>query len=777
MEEKTAASVADAQSSLRQRNANRPPHVTVDKIAKPDELLASAFDGVHISRWGILLLAMAFVTFEAFALFVLLEANRFDPSRLDVLPLPEELRPICLGVLFAAVPITSIVTYLPSSLITYDTTDAMSPRVTAKVQHRQNVNFKIYQTVAWVVYAVFLTAWLVCPSTTWAYECASDFRTTIVALAFIAEILMISSKLALERQSQRGTSSRKERLVVMINNFNNMLLVIGALLLAVNSELMQFTTELEDNENPVYVMADDAILSRFALSAGMSSLALVVTGMFNTYGLGGILSTKDGWRFYQPFTGGVQFMLFQAISWTCFSVGIFIQGLYLLSIVVVELELFVGAMIVAGALFLVSEVVMMMSLLMFKGKTRVDESEKKNLPAFGQRLQAFADECLGAFVLGGLTNLQWVPSALFVVMYATMTKLSLGEAVFYGLSTTLVEFLFVASRSIAIHWHNIESQNGKLKHVSPYRLKFVLPQALMLSLPGLTTYYHYTHGMEATVPMLLLTAYFYVYVFSYRGKPQVTGHRIKMDWVTQRNRVMDILSKYFGAKLIRDAPLDAKQHYIMGFHPHGIMSTTATWLLFSQQWRDLFPGVHAHVLVASILHQIPWLRDVLQYLGSREVTREAFAATLEEKESVLVVPGGQAEMLEQRSGLKQIRVYTRHKGFIRLAIESGTPLVPILSFQEGELMDNVYAPKVQRWFVKRLAFPFPYFPYGRMYLPLPRKIDTNVVVGAPLRVEQKAAPTQEEVDLVHARYFGELRRLFDTYKEQAGCADYELVLI
>ncbi|KAJ0394416.1 hypothetical protein ATCC90586_003913 [Pythium insidiosum] len=737
---------------------------------------------------GVFLLASAFITFGAFTVLVVTEAGRFHPSWFPQAALqgsmPEEIHRICLCILLGAVPITNIAAWIPSSI--------RPPRDRSQSATVPPMNtFLIYQGVAGVLYAAFVAGWVFCPSSnsrmgsSWTL-CAIDYRTFLAVLAFISEILVVSSILALQADPRRQEESaatpctgviprsRRQRLVVMVNNFNNMLLIIGAVLLALTSEFTHRNGTEDLIDDSMVVMMVDGVLGKYSISSGIGSLALCVTALFNTYGLGGVLSTKDGWRFYQPFTGGLRFMVFQAISWTCFAVGLFIQGLYLLSIVIVELELFVGAMAVAGTLFLISEIVMMMSLLVFKGKS---DAKDEDLPAFQRRARALARDSLGALYIGMLANLQWVPSALFFVLYGGLTTLPAARIVTYSLTTTFVEILIVLSRSVATHLHNKDSKYGKLAHVSPYRFKYVAPQLVAFSIPGIATYQHYIHGMEATLPLALLSAYFYVYVFSYRGNPQYTGSRMRKDWMTGHSHIIETVSKYFDGKIIREAPLDPKQHYIMGFHPHGIMATTAMWIQFSQVWRDTFPGVHAHILSASVLHQIPWSRDVLQYFGAREVTRQAFSLTLEEKKSVMLVPGGQAEMLEQQSGQREVRIYTHHKGFIRLAIEYGVPLVPILSFKEGETMDNVKAPIVQRWFVRKLAFPFPYFPYGRFLLPIPRKISLAVAVGAPLHVEQKSKPTAEDVDAVHAQYFARIREMFEKHKDEAGCSDYKLVLI
>lgn len=823
---------------------SKPHSAAGDDVAEDDASPPPPIE--HMSARGLFLLLMGFLVFAAFVLFVLsemthhhlLQHQNADQQTLLLFTAEtqHDVHSASLWVLVLAVPITSVATWFPVSITHASdgvfrirspvtrTSSSLSPTaarlqslplVQRLVYHFQtNFYFRAYQSAAWVLYGLFLAMVLGCSSlqslplpllaNLKLPFCDFGHRSNVAVVAFIAQVLMISSVLALERrrdrdrahQQQRSKDGalprRTDRFVLILNNFNNTLLLVGALLLAVASE---YTRHVNQGESDAY-----------SLTSGLGSLALFVTTMLNTYGLGGLLSSKRGWRFYQPFMGGARFVLFQVISWTCFGAGVFIQGLYLLSIVLVEMELFVGVMALAGALFVVSQVVMMMSVLVFRSPSSsprtatttsaitrdiggggggdsgssatLSSSAPTTAPqGFHGRLQAFADECLGALLIGTLVNLQWIPSASFFFIYAATTNLDTYNVVFYGLVTILAELLFVLSRSIATHMYSKDSDSGKNKDVSAMSFKYLFLPLTSLVLPGCATYYHFVHDLDALWPVAFLSGFMYLYAFTYRGDPQHTGVRMNRSWVTTRSKLMETVVTYFQGKIIRVAPLDPQEHYVLAFHPHGIMPTTAMWLLFTEQWRQLFPGVHPCLLTASVLHQIPLSRDVMQNYGSREVTRQAFTSTLEQKQSVMLVPGGQAEMLEQHSGRKEVRVYTKHKGFIRVAIEHGTPLVPVLSFKEGELMDNVKAPMVQRWFVKNLAFPFPYFPYGRGFLPIPRKVDTTVVVGAPIRVPKIANPTAEDVDKIHVQYFAALEDMFHTYKDEANCTDYKLVLI
>ena len=56
-----------------------------------------------------------------------------------------------------------------------------------------------------------------------------------------------------------------------------------------------------------------------------------------------------------------------------------------------------------------------------------------------------------------------------------------------------------------------------------------------------------------------------------------------------------------------------------------------------------------------------------------------------------------------------------------MALQEGASLVPILSFGEVDLMDNVRFPVLQQWFLKKIGVAFPHQPYGLFYLPIPRK--------------------------------------------------------
>nr|XP_009686627.1 PREDICTED: 2-acylglycerol O-acyltransferase 2 [Struthio camelus australis] len=103
-----------------------------------------------------------------------------------------------------------------------------------------------------------------------------------------------------------------------------------------------------------------------------------------------------------------------------------------------------------------------------------------------------------------------------------------------------------------------------------------------------------------------------------------------------------------------------------------------------------------------------------------------------------------------------------------------TPLVPIFSFGENELFDQVNNPKGSwlRWLQHRLqqvmgiALPLFHargiFQYSFGLIPYRWPIYT--VVGKPIPVQKKHNPSEEDVDQVHQKYLGELSKLFEEHK-------------
>eukprot|EP00802_Teleaulax_amphioxeia_P005243 Tamp_05247.p1 GENE.Tamp_05247~~Tamp_05247.p1 ORF type:complete len:347 (+),score=37.77 Tamp_05247:190-1230(+) len=61
---------------------------------------------------------------------------------------------------------------------------------------------------------------------------------------------------------------------------------------------------------------------------------------------------------------------------------------------------------------------------------------------------------------------------------------------------------------------------------------------------------------------------------------------------------------------------------MMGFHPHGIIPVSGGLISLTGQWKRLFGDLVPCMMIDFMIHIIPVWRDVVQWMGSREVSKE-----------------------------------------------------------------------------------------------------------------------------------------------------------
>jgi 2-acylglycerol O-acyltransferase 2 len=117
-------------------------------------------------------------------------------------------------------------------------------------------------------------------------------------------------------------------------------------------------------------------------------------------------------------------------------------------------------------------------------------------------------------------------------------------------------------------------------------------------------------------------------------------------------------------------------------------------------WRAMFAG-------ASVLFWVPLLRELLLLAGVRDATRRNILRLLADGRTVAVNPGGIWEMVHSRWGEETIYVQKR-LGFVRIAMESGTPLLAAYAFGENQIFRGsgfMLGPRL--WVVRKLRVGIP----------------------------------------------------------------------
>ncbi|KAM7044271.1 diacylglycerol O-acyltransferase 2-like protein 6 [Molossus nigricans] len=253
---------------------------------------------------------------------------------------------------------------------------------------------------------------------------------------------------------------------------------------------------------------------------------------------------------------------------------------------------------------------------------------------------------------------------------------------------------------------------------------------------------------------------------------------------------------YFPIKLMKTHDLSPKHNYIIANHPHGILSF-GVFINFGTEatsFARIFPGITPSVGTLEWIFWIPFLREYVMSVGVCPVSKLALKYLLTQNGSgnaVVVVVGGAAESLLCRPGVSTIYL-KQHKGFVKLALQTGAHLVPSYSFGENEVYNQTTFPEgtwfrffqktFQKTFKKILRLNFCTF-HGRGFtqgswgfLPFKRPITT--VVGEPLPIPRINSPDEKTVDKYHTLYINAVRKLFDQHKVQHGLSEtQELTII
>ncbi|XP_051693929.2 2-acylglycerol O-acyltransferase 3 isoform X1 [Oryctolagus cuniculus] len=277
-----------------------------------------------------------------------------------------------------------------------------------------------------------------------------------------------------------------------------------------------------------------------------------------------------------------------------------------------------------------------------------------------------------------------------------------------------------------------------------------------------------------------LSVFYMLWIYLDRDTPSQGGRRC--EW-TRHWRIWKYQRDYFPIKLVKTAELSPSQNYVLGAHPHGIMSTApfCNFLTECNDFSQRFPGLQPWVATLAGIFYVPVFRDYIMLSGLRPASRHSLDFVLSQPQRgqvVVIVIGGVQESLYTAPGRHCLELLNR-KGFVRLALRHGAPLVPVYSFGENDSFKSKTFAKgswqylCQVTYKKVTGLPL-CFCWGRGLfspnswglLPLPMPITT--VVGGPIPVPQCSSPSEEQVDHYHRLYMDALERLFEEHKQSCG---------
>ncbi|SPC63066.1 probable diacylglycerol acyltransferase type 2b [Ustilago sp. UG-2017b] len=257
--------------------------------------------------------------------------------------------------------------------------------------------------------------------------------------------------------------------------------------------------------------------------------------------------------------------------------------------------------------------------------------------------------------------------------------------------------------------------------------------------------------------------------------PENCGRRFS--WV-RKLAVFRYFAEYFPISMIKTTNLPPDRPYIFGCHPHGILGVAAVANLATDatEFSESFPGITPHLLTLATNFTIPLFRDCLMAMGICSVSKRSCEAILKKGKgsAIAIVVGGASESLAAHPGTADLTL-RRRLGFIKIAIRNGADLVPIFSFGENDVYEQlsneqgtrIYA--LQKKFQALFGFTLPFF-HGRGLFNysiglMPYRHPIVSVVGKPIHVKQNPNPTKEELERVQTLYIEELMNIWDTWKD------------
>lgn len=147
-------------------------------------------------------------------------------------------------------------------------------------------------------------------------------------------------------------------------------------------------------------------------------------------------------------------------------------------------------------------------------------------------------------------------------------------------------------------------------------------------------------------------------------------------------------------------------------------------------------GRRVWVLGEHAWWRVPFLRRFARAVGVVDGSQDNVTALLARGELVLVLPGGLREAVKPRE-LRYQLLWGKRYGFVRAALRSQAPLVPLASVGTDDLFDfmgNAYS-RGRRWLNSSLPLPLP-----TRLLPIPHLVQLRFRFGEPIPCPQGAEP-------------------------------------
>jgi 1-acyl-sn-glycerol-3-phosphate acyltransferase len=225
-----------------------------------------------------------------------------------------------------------------------------------------------------------------------------------------------------------------------------------------------------------------------------------------------------------------------------------------------------------------------------------------------------------------------------------------------------------------------------------------------------------------------------------------------------------LLDRYFRMEMQGWERLPEPPALLIGVHASGMLPIDA--YAFGYQWIRHFPHSRPlHGTAHDFLMATPGVGHYLRAMGTVPAGRDSVTAALERGHDVIVYPGGDLDSMRPWTRRDQV-VLAGRRGFVKQAIRSGVPIVPVATVGGPDTLpivtDGRRLAKLLRLdkltrsevFPLALGFPLGLAPGIIPQIPLPAKIRTEIL--EPVRVSSD--PRREQDDEYVDKKYREVER-------------------
>lgn len=229
--------------------------------------------------------------------------------------------------------------------------------------------------------------------------------------------------------------------------------------------------------------------------------------------------------------------------------------------------------------------------------------------------------------------------------------------------------------------------------------------------------------------------------------------------------VWEALCKYyFRLEVSGWARLPEETSLLIGVHSGGALTMDA-WTFVFDWWRRFGTTRVLHPTAHDVLMAAPGLGDYFRQVGVIPASRQGVSAALSSGRDVIIWPGGDVDAMRNWRKRDQA-VLAGRKGFVRQAIRSGVPIVPVASVGGH---DTAFIVSEGRWIADGLdrisglkrklrgtRLPIVLgIPFGLTietiptHLPLPAKIRTEILDPIHVDDDPERVNDREYVDSIY----------------------------